>query len=62
MSQVSHSPPTHFLQPLDVGVFRPVKTHLRQILENFRAETRIVGTIPKETFPIMLSQLWQKLK
>lgn len=53
---------THLLQPLDVSVFRPMKSHWREILGNYRAECRSSGTIPKEIFPVMLSQLWQKMK
>ena len=39
-----------------------MKSHWREILGNWRAECRSSGTIPKEVFPIMLSQLWQKMK
>lgn len=53
---------THLLQPLDVSVFRSMKAHWRQILGNYRAESRSSGCISKEIFPVMLSQLWKKVK
>lgn len=41
---------THLLQPLDVSVFRPAKIKWRNILESWRKETRIKGTLPKNHF------------
>lgn len=51
---------THMLQPLDVSVFHPMKVIWRDILDNFRKETRLKGTIPKEMFPVLLSEFWLK--
>ena len=39
-----------------------MKAHWRQILENYRAETRLTGSIHKEAFPFLLNQLWQMIK
>ena len=44
---------THILQPLDVGVFVPVKTAWRKILRHRRIETR-AAEISKEDFPGIL--------
>ena len=49
---------THLLQPLDVAVFRPMKAHWRQILGNYRAETRLTVSIHKEAFSFLWNQLW----
>ena len=38
---------THILQPLDVAVFRSVKVEWRRIMEAWRKEARIKGSIPK---------------
>ena len=53
---------THILQPLDVSVFHPMKLVWKEILDNFRKESRNRGSFPKEHFPIMLSELWHKMK
>ena len=53
---------TQLLQPLDVAVFRPMKAHWRKIFGNYRAETRLTGSIHKEAFPFLLNQLWQMIK
>ena len=41
---------------------RPMKAHWRQILGNYRAETRLTDSIHKEAFPFLLNQLWQMIK
>ena len=52
---------THLLQPLDVGVFSPMKTSWRKILRMYRLRRR-GGKVTKETFPSLVSELWQSLK
>ena len=42
---------THLCQPLDVAVFRPVKRLWRQMLNEWRKESRMKGSIPKTQFP-----------
>jgi len=53
---------THLLQPLDVGIFRSLKSEWRKILENWRRESRNKGTIPKTQFPGLLKRLQSHLK
>ena len=53
---------THLCQPLDVAVFRPTKTKWREILDNWRKESRSKGAIPKTQFPSMLKRLCNTLK
>ena len=48
---------THMLQPLDVGIFAPLKKQWRKILDRWRQESRRKGTIPKEQFPMLLQRL-----
>lgn len=49
---------THLMQPLDVAVFGPMKKKWRQILNDWRKESRYPGSIPKEHFPTLLQRLW----
>ena len=49
---------THILQPMDVGVFGPLKKQWRKILDKWRRESRRRGNIPKEQFPGLLQGLW----
>lgn len=53
---------THLLQPLDVAVFRALKIEWRKILEGWRKESRVKGTIPKNLFPGLLQKLQNQLK
>ena len=53
---------THILQPLDVAVFRGMKIEWRKILENWRKESRLKGSIPKNQFPQLLSRLHARMK
>ena len=53
---------THLLQPLDVAVFRGLKTEWRQILESWRKESRLKGSIPKNQFPALLARLHARQK
>lgn len=49
---------THLMQPLDVAVFAPMKRKWREILDQWRKESRNPGCIPKEQFPVLLNRLW----
>jgi len=53
---------THLLQPLDVAVFRGLKIEWRQILEIWRKEFRLKGSIPKNQFPTLLARLHARQK
>jgi len=53
---------THICQPLDVAAFRPMKALWRAVLTRWRAESRSMGTIPKETFPRLLARLFAYLE
>lgn len=48
---------THILQPLNVGVFGPVKSAWRKILKDYKVKTR-AENITKNTFPGLLKELW----
>jgi hypothetical protein len=51
---------THLTQPLDVSVFRSLKTSWRRILDNWRKESRLTkGAIPKPKLPELLNRLWR---
>jgi hypothetical protein len=49
---------THLLQPLDVGVFAPLKNAWKVILKRHKLETR-GANVNKEIFPHLLSELWE---
>ena len=49
---------THVLQPLDVGVYGPLKQAWKRILAEYKLETR-AGSIGKEEFPQLLHKLWK---
>ena len=49
---------THFLQPLDVGVYGPVKQAWKRILNTYKMKT-CAANIGKEEFPGLLQQLWE---
>lgn len=49
---------THLLQPLDVAVFKGMKSIWRSVLSKWRVETQRKGAIPKEYFPQLLNSLW----
>ncbi|XP_033102406.1 jerky protein homolog-like [Anneissia japonica] len=53
---------THLTQPLDVAFFRPAKIMWKSILDKWRVESRLQGTIPKEIFPSLLLSLLNQLK
>ena len=50
---------THLLQPLDVGVFGPVKAAWRKIMKEHQIET-CGGTVTKEGFPGLIAKLWEQ--
>ena len=52
---------THLLQPPGVAVFRSVQVNWRNILENFRRESRITGPLPMVVFRMQLFQLLTKV-
>ena len=49
---------THILQPLDIGVFGPMKQQWRTILKQHKIATRATN-ITKERFPALIKQLWE---
>ena len=49
---------THVLQPLDVGVYGPLKQAWKKILTQHKFSTR-ASNIGKEDFPTLLAQLWE---
>ena len=51
---------SHALQPLDVGLFKPLKTKWRQILKTWSRESRL-KSVDKATFPTLLAKLWSEL-
>ncbi|XP_050308857.1 uncharacterized protein LOC126745170 [Anthonomus grandis grandis] len=53
---------THFMQPLDVAFFAPMKKKWRAILDDWIKTSRVKGTLPKEHFPNLLSGLWRSLQ
>ena len=52
---------TDKLQPLDVGVFGPVKKAWRRILDEFKARHPRQSGIQKSDFPRLLAQLWDEV-
>jgi hypothetical protein len=53
---------THLLQPLDVAFFRPLKTHWRVLLDDYKMKTkRASKTLTKEAFPGLLAKLCNKI-
>ena len=52
---------THILQPLDVGVFSPLKMNWRKVLKLYRLQTK-GQKANKETFPGLVRQLWDSVK
>ena len=50
---------THLIQPLDVGVFAPVKHQWAKTLKSYQIESR-ASTVTKEDFPGLLAELYEK--
>ena len=49
---------SHILQPMDVGVYGPMKATWRKLLKDYKTSTR-AATVTKEVFPSLLHQLWK---
>lgn len=52
---------SHAFQPLDVGVFKPVKTTWKDILKSWSRESQR-KTVDKAVFPHLLRKLWMSLR
>lgn len=52
---------THMMQPLDVGIYGPLKKQWRKVLDSWRKESRTRGAIPKPQFPMLLKRLMDAL-
>ena len=50
---------TAVLQPLDVGVYGPVKQAWRKILKEYKLESR-ASKIDRTVFPILIAKLWSQ--
>ena len=50
---------THALQPLDVGVYGPLKSRWEKILKEYKME--MCSSCRKKEFPCLLKRLWEKL-
>ena len=49
---------THFLQPLDVAFFRPLKQRWRKVLDDYKSSRgKKASTLSKEVFPRLLKNL-----
>ena len=46
---------SHILQPMDVGVFGPMKATWRKLLKEYKTSTR-AANVTKEVFPSLLAQ------
>ena len=57
--QIVALPPntSHALQPLDVGVFKSIKTNWKKILQVWFTESRLQA-VDKNTFPVLLQKLF----
>ena len=51
---------THLLQPLDVGVFGPLKLVWSQILKEFKLET-MAAKVDKHIFPSLVAKMWPRV-
>nr|CAI5839616.1 unnamed protein product [Callosobruchus analis] len=52
---------THLCQPLDVAFFRQMKSAWREILTSWKMQNQILTTLPKDTFPYLLSKALRKM-
>ena len=50
---------TAVLQPLNVGVYGPVKQAWRKILNEYKLESR-ASKIDRTVFPILIAKLWSQ--
>lgn len=54
---------THLLQPLDVGIFAPLKKHWRSVLTDWKTGAgQSYVTIPKWVFPKLLLKLMERME
>ena len=53
---------SHAMQPLDVALFKAVKTQWKEILSVFYRESRNKRGVDKAMFPKLLAKLWPRLK
>lgn len=54
---------THLTQPLDVGVYGPMKTYWQQILTEWKlGPGKNLPALPKDVFPSLLKQLLEKMQ
>lgn len=55
---------THLTQPLDVAVFRPLKSRWRKVLENLKKTTvgRLRKALPKDCFPSLLCEVMEEIQ
>ena len=51
---------THLLQPLDVGVFGPLKHVWSQILKEFKLET-LAAKVDKRAFSSLVAKMWPRV-
>ena len=49
-------------QPLDLAIFRPLKTSCCELLHGWQRETCLTRTIPKEVIPKLLNHAFVQLK
>nr|CAI5830953.1 unnamed protein product [Callosobruchus analis] len=52
---------THLCRPLDVAFFRPMKSAWREILTSWKMQNQRLTTLPKDTFPYLLSKALRKM-
>lgn len=52
---------THLIQPLDVAFFRPMKSAWRQTLTTWKLQNPRLPTVPKDTFPYLLTNALDKM-
>ncbi|CAL4169105.1 unnamed protein product, partial [Meganyctiphanes norvegica] len=52
---------SHALQPLDVGVFKTVKSTYARVCEEYFKSSRRVKAISKEQFPKVFKKVWDQL-
>ena len=50
---------THILQPLDVGTFGPVKSEWRNVLQEYKLQTK-AANVEKRNFAELLAKVWQR--
>ena len=51
---------THLLQPLDVGVFGPLKSAWIKVLKEYKLET-MASRVDRQIFPSLIARIWDKV-